>query len=334
MTPKWFRFVLSWLSRHRERKSSEQPTLRRRASFPVYQQPRQLHVSANQQPAYLPLNSGPANTGSLRGLPLQTVPVQLPQGYVYQTAQGWVGNNRVTVSASAYPAHFTPAAAPYNSRGQHAGQSGYVPVAQPAAHQQYYVFPQQGMTQVLSAPATVAHRSKKATPVVVPPPPKAPVQSSKPPPPPPPQRRSARVARANSAPANSQPYNASPRRVADAFARYSGFFSQTYAPRKITFHSIPWPMVDPPKHPTSLTVNAVRSFLLSPHHSQNIPAKERIEAAQRVWDLQTFMATFGPRIRKEDRDQIERALAFLKGTLRLLHSEAVTAAESLNGRSS
>jgi len=138
--------------------------------------------------------------------------------------------------------------------------------------------------------------------------------------------------RANSAPAASTPYHASPKRIADAWSRYSRFWSGSYAPRTITFDNVPWPMVDPPKHPTSLTVNSVRSFLLSPHHSQGVPARERVETAQRQWEAGAFMARFGPKM-KDDRDRIERTLGFLQGTLRLLHNEVVTA-ESIDDGSS
>ncbi|KAG8844854.1 hypothetical protein FRB96_002814 [Tulasnella sp. 330] len=146
-------------------------------------------------------------------------------------------------------------------------------------------------------------------------------------PPPPPSRRT-RITAANSAPATSTPYNVNPRRVHDAYARYTAFLSATRSPRRVTFDSVPWPMVDPPKYLTSITVHAVRSFLFSPHHSVGIPARQRVEAAQALWDPAQFWARFGGLVKSEDRELIERALMFLSGTLRMLHAEAVDA-ESL-----
>ncbi|KAG9032728.1 hypothetical protein FRB95_001064 [Tulasnella sp. JGI-2019a] len=143
-------------------------------------------------------------------------------------------------------------------------------------------------------------------------------------PPPPPPRRT-RISRVNSAPATAMPYNPSPKRVHDAYARYIAFWSSTRSPRKVTFESIQWPMVDPPRHPTSITVHAVRSFLLSPHHSQGTPARQRIESAQALWDPMAFWERFGALVRAEDRETIERSLSFLSGTLRMLHGEAVDA---------
>ncbi|KAG8920755.1 hypothetical protein FRC01_000612 [Tulasnella sp. 417] len=136
--------------------------------------------------------------------------------------------------------------------------------------------------------------------------------------------------RRHSTPAGtSQPYNSSPRKVVDAYNRYSAFWKGAYSPRTLTFSSVPWPVVDAPKHPTSLNVNAVRSFLLSPHHSQGVPARERVEHAQSVWEPKSFMATYGPKMREDDKEKIERTLLFLQGTLRILYNEVV-AAESMD----
>ncbi|KAG8979942.1 hypothetical protein FRC05_007385 [Tulasnella sp. 425] len=150
--------------------------------------------------------------------------------------------------------------------------------------------------------------------------------------PPQPTTSSKRVStgRRNSAPASaSQPYNASRGKVVEAYNRYAKFWQGAYSPRTLTFSSIPWPVVDAPKHPTSLNVNAVRSFLLSPHHSQGVPARERVEHAQSVWEPKSFMATWGPRMREDDKEKIERTLLFLQGTLRILYNEVV-AVESLD----
>ncbi|KAG9041064.1 hypothetical protein FS837_012776 [Tulasnella sp. UAMH 9824] len=105
--------------------------------------------------------------------------------------------------------------------------------------------------------------------------------------------------------------------------------------RTLTFSSVPWPVADVPEHPTSLNSSAVRSFLLSPHHSQGVPARERIEHAQSVWEPKSFMATYGPKMHEEDKKKIERALIFLQGTLRILHNEVVAAdSESLQDNAS
>ncbi|KAG8961406.1 hypothetical protein FRC00_012369 [Tulasnella sp. 408] len=136
--------------------------------------------------------------------------------------------------------------------------------------------------------------------------------------------------RRHSTPAGTtQPYNSSRTKVVDAYNRYSAFWKGAYSPRTLTFSSVPWPVVDAPKHPTSLNVNAVRSFLLSPHHSQGVPARERVEHAQSVWEPKSFMATYGPKMREDDKEKIERTLLFLQGTLRILYNEVV-AAESLD----
>ncbi|KAG8989311.1 hypothetical protein FRB90_002318, partial [Tulasnella sp. 427] len=135
----------------------------------------------------------------------------------------------------------------------------------------------------------------------------------------------------SSAPSSTtQPYNSSRGKVVDAFNRYSAFWKGSYSPRTLTFSSVPWPVVDAPKHPTSLNVNAVRSFLLSPHHSQGVPARERVEHAQSIWEPKSFMATLGHKMREEEeKEKIERTLLFLQGTLRILYNEVV-AAESLD----
>lgn len=87
-------------------------------------------------------------------------------------------------------------------------------------------------------------------------------------------------------------------------------------------------MVDPPLLPTSITVHAVRAFLLSPHHSSDTPARERVEQAMAMWEYNAFWARFGGVIKDGEKETVERALAFLQGTLRILLQE-VTGAELL-----
>jgi len=95
----------------------------------------------------------------------------------------------------------------------------------------------------------------------------------------------------------------------------------------LRFSDIPWPTVTPPKLPTSLTVSAVRSFLLSPYHSIGIPEVQRIYTARALWSPTGFNARFGAYYAPEDKEKIERTLNFLRGTLRLLYEE-VTATDA------
>ncbi|KAI0268687.1 hypothetical protein BC834DRAFT_800662, partial [Gloeopeniophorella convolvens] len=56
----------------------------------------------------------------------------------------------------------------------------------------------------------------------------------------------------------------------------------------LAFDRIPWPVMDPPRHPSELRVEAIRKFLLSSAHSPDVPPRDRIRAALRRWHPDKF----------------------------------------------
>ena len=322
--------VFAWIGRRRQRKVAKPPVPRRRASYPVFtpQGPADSRKRTSSRPTEA--------TRPIPGRPSRQHYSALPsgppynQGFPVQTTHGW-GPGQANMTPNAYQAQQVAAMTRQAQMGNsywnghvlqngmaHGNPSQAAATPFPQYTQQYYYFPQ-GMTQMNAAPVSLNQASVQS-PVI-----SSQATSPRTPPAPPAPRRSARVSRTNSAPPSAMPYNQSRGRVLEAFTRYSTFWQGGNASQTLTFDNIPWPVLDSPNRPTSLVLNAVRSFLLSPHHSQGVRARARVETAQVLWEPTNFLNTFGSRIQSDERDLVVRTLHFLQGTLRLLHDEVVSA---------
>lgn len=57
---------------------------------------------------------------------------------------------------------------------------------------------------------------------------------------------------------------------------------------QLTFRTIPWPTISPPSTPSSITLQGIAFFLLSPLHSETKSPKDRIKEALRRWHPDRF----------------------------------------------
>ncbi|TDL26300.1 hypothetical protein BD410DRAFT_704853, partial [Rickenella mellea] len=76
---------------------------------------------------------------------------------------------------------------------------------------------------------------------------------------------------------------------------------------KLTFRSIPWPLLSPPSKPQSITLAGVTYFLLSPLHSGNQSNKERIKEALRRWHPDRFRRLMS-RVPEEEKAAVEEGV--------------------------
>jgi len=83
---------------------------------------------------------------------------------------------------------------------------------------------------------------------------------------------------------------------------------------RITFATVPWPVLHPPKNYAdgdglaALSTLSIAQFLLSPDHSPGTPARDRLRAAIRRWHSDKF-SRFRARMRSEDgEDEAEKIM--------------------------
>jgi hypothetical protein len=97
-------------------------------------------------------------------------------------------------------------------------------------------------------------------------------------------------------------------KIAVAWRAYEARWESMLAPSSkglITFATIPWPVLHPPKSYAdgdglaALSTLSIAQFLLSPDHSPGIPARDRLRAAIRKWHSDKFNR-FVARMRSDD----------------------------------
>ena len=101
---------------------------------------------------------------------------------------------------------------------------------------------------------------------------------------------------------------AAERSVANAWAIYEqNWAAISSSSGSLSFSSIPWPTLNRPSGPSSITLEAISSFLLSDAHSNSQKPKERIKEALRRWHPDRFVR-FLRRVLPEDRAVVEEAV--------------------------
>lgn len=88
----------------------------------------------------------------------------------------------------------------------------------------------------------------------------------------------------------------------------------------LTFAMIPWPTLGRPTSPASLNIKAISAFLLSPYHSTNISAKDRIKQALKRWHPDRFGRILA-KTKAEDKAIIEEGAGIVARCLNeILHA--------------
>ncbi|KAF4599793.1 hypothetical protein EYR40_006895 [Pleurotus pulmonarius] len=102
--------------------------------------------------------------------------------------------------------------------------------------------------------------------------------------------------------------------------RWKALASQTDS---LTFASIPWPVVSPPRTPAGITSAAIVLFLYSPLHSSGQSRKDRIRHAQLRWHPDRFRKVL-ERVAETDREAVEEGVGIVARCLNdLMAREAV-----------
>jgi hypothetical protein len=99
-------------------------------------------------------------------------------------------------------------------------------------------------------------------------------------------------------------------RLIEAWNKYeSRWRSLQSSPEEIlTFRTVPWPLIATPSSLTSISVENLSCFLLSPLHSGNKSQKERIREAMQRWHNDKFEPRILPRVVECDRGLVKEGV--------------------------
>lgn len=90
-------------------------------------------------------------------------------------------------------------------------------------------------------------------------------------------------------------------------ARWAAIATST---EPLTFSTVAWPLLVPPKTPEDITPTAIMSFLLSPAHSQNQTRKDRLRNAQLRWHPDRFRRLMR-KVAEKDQGAIEEGVGIV-----------------------
>ncbi len=82
----------------------------------------------------------------------------------------------------------------------------------------------------------------------------------------------------------------------------------------ISFSSVPWPTQHRPADPTAITIYNIAAFLLSPEHSKEMNARDRLRGAVRRWHTDKF-TRFASRILPDDKAMIDEGVGIVARAL-------------------
>ena len=83
---------------------------------------------------------------------------------------------------------------------------------------------------------------------------------------------------------------------------------QSTREERLTFRTVPWPLICTPSAPSSLSSANIAFFLLSPLHSGNKSRKDRIREAMQRWHNDKFEPRILPRVIESDRDVVKEGV--------------------------
>lgn len=104
-----------------------------------------------------------------------------------------------------------------------------------------------------------------------------------------------------------------PRKIAEAWEAYEENWrwlnSQANSNFILTFAAMPWPVLNPPSEPDSITRKAISNFILSHYHSTSKTRKERLREALLKWHPDRFESRFLQKVPEgTERDRVREGV--------------------------
>lgn len=101
------------------------------------------------------------------------------------------------------------------------------------------------------------------------------------------------------------------RRLLEAWDRYQSRWTtliSSSSNERLTFRTIPWPLISIPSSPSSIVPENIAFFLLSNLHSKNKTRRERLREAIQRWHNDKFEPKVLPRVVEEDRSAVKEGV--------------------------
>ncbi|KDQ11995.1 hypothetical protein BOTBODRAFT_113507 [Botryobasidium botryosum FD-172 SS1] len=91
----------------------------------------------------------------------------------------------------------------------------------------------------------------------------------------------------------------------------------------LTFDTIAWPVVSPPRSPESLTTRRIEAFLLSALHSGEATRAQRLRNAMRIWHPDKWEGSWIWLVEERDKARVMEGVAKVARALsELLNAES------------
>lgn len=96
--------------------------------------------------------------------------------------------------------------------------------------------------------------------------------------------------------------------VVRAWNKYESDWTNLKEHAVLRFRIIPWPLLKAVTTTDEITANAVGALVLSPHHSQEKKARDRLKEQLLRWHPDRFEGKWLPRVVEEDREDVKKGV--------------------------
>jgi len=113
------------------------------------------------------------------------------------------------------------------------------------------------------------------------------------------------------------------KKLKDAWNKYERRWQELSSPtgEELTFRTVPWPLINTPSSPSSISAANISFFLLSSIHSGEKSRKERIREAMQRWHNDKFEPRILPRVKESERAAVKEGVDIVVRCLNHLLSQ-------------
>lgn len=101
------------------------------------------------------------------------------------------------------------------------------------------------------------------------------------------------------------------KRLLEAWSKYESRWTtliSSSSDERLTFRTIPWPLISTPSSPSSIVPANIAFFLLSNLHSKDKTRRERLREAMQRWHNDKFEPRILPKVVEEDRKAVKEGV--------------------------
>ena len=96
--------------------------------------------------------------------------------------------------------------------------------------------------------------------------------------------------------------------IVRAWTKYESDWTSLKDRTTLRFRIIPWPLLKSISSPDEITANAVGALVLSPHHSPDKKARDRLKEQLLRWHPDRFEGKWLPKVAEEDKEEVKKGV--------------------------